>query len=383
MVERFAGVLTGIVICMGGCAADSDAPEAIELDFGAFDQALSDFVTSQGLPGATAVVVHRDHGILHLAGYGSVPHDRVSLVASSSKVLSAGILVSLADDGLLDLDVPVSQYLGAWGEHKTDVTTAQLLSNSAGLPGLLDDPLYAPYLCQFSSSGSLSACAEAIYTANDEAERSSPDTEFRYGGGQWQLAGGVAEAVSGMRWAELVDIVYTVPCGLEATGYGNHFMRATLEGGGNVDAAFDYPTFFDGDPANLDPTDNPSVEGGAYTTAQDYGRILLMHLRGGECEGKRVLSPSSVDRMQHDRIGEVYGGVTIDPTMQGYGFGWWVDRDNPGVVTDGGAYGSMPWLDLARGYGAMIILEGEATQGALVRLATKPVLDEILDAAAL
>lgn len=379
MTQRFAWVLSGMILAIGGCADGSDTPTESGVDFAAFDEALSSFLAEEGLAGATSVVVHRDHGIMHVRGYGEFAQDRIALVASSSKVLSAGILMSLVDDALLDPDLPVSEYLGDWGEHKTDVTTSQLLSNSSGLPGLLDDPLYGPYLCQFLDGGSLKACAEAIYTADDAGERSPPDTAFRYGGGQWQLAGGIAEVVSGMRWDELVDRTYVVPCGLEATGYGNHFMRATVEGGGDVDAGFDYPSFFDGDPSNLDATENPSVEGGAYTTAEDYGRILLMHLRGGECDGTQVLSTASVERMQRDRIGEVYGGTTIDPSLPGYGFGWWLDRDNPGIVADGGAYGSMPWLDLARGYGAMIILEGEATQGPLARIATKPALDAIFD----
>jgi CubicO group peptidase (beta-lactamase class C family) len=382
-LRRFGRVTTGLFLLIAGCSLDpneEDMEPEVELDFGPFDEALAAFLTTHGLEGATAVVVHLDHGMVHLSGYGAFESDRISLVASSSKVLSAGVLMWLADEGLLDLDVPVSNYLAAWGEHKTDVTAAQLLSNSSGLPGLIENPTYVPYLCQFVENGTLSACAETIYTANDEADRVAPDTAFRYGGGQWQLAGGLAEVVSGMSWDELVENVYGRPCGLKATGYANHFMRAST--GADLES-LDYPTFFEGDPANLDPTENPNVEGGAYTTAEDYGRVLLMHLRGGECEGTGALSTQSIERMRADRIGEVYGGVTIDPTMPGYGFGWWVSRDEPGVVADAGAYGSMPWLDLGRGYGTMIILEAEATLGVLARLETKPILDSIFDASLL
>jgi CubicO group peptidase (beta-lactamase class C family) len=365
-----------------GCGGESDALPPPDIDFTPFDEAVSDFLVQQELDGATAVVVHRDYGILHVRGYGAFPEDRISLVASSSKVLSAGILMHLADAGLFDADVPISEHLGAWGEHKTDVTVAQLLSNSAGLPGLMDDPLYGPYLCQFLALGSLSDCAKAIYSADDTDDRVPPDTQFRYGGGQWQLAGGLAELVSGRTWSELVDEVYTTPCGLEATGFGNHFAQGTSgDGDGGGLANLTYPLFFEGDPDNLQATDNPNIEGGAYTTAPDYGRILLMHLRDGQCDGGRVLSAESVARMRADRIGEVYGGSTIDPTMQGYGFGWWVDRGDRNVVSDGGAYGSMPWLDVGRGYGAMIILEGQATQGVMLRLEARPILESILDEA--
>lgn len=65
----------------------------------------------------------------------------------------------------------------------SDITRAQMLSNSAGMVGLLDDPYYLSYLCQYTMiTGSPSACARAIYTAHDDADRVPPDTTFRYGG---------------------------------------------------------------------------------------------------------------------------------------------------------------------------------------------------------
>jgi CubicO group peptidase (beta-lactamase class C family) len=142
------------------------------------------------------------------------------------------------------------------------------------------------------------------------------------------------------------------------------------------------PRFFDGDISVLPFTRNPSIEGGGYTTVADYGEVLLMHLRQGVCSsGERVLSRRSVARMQEDRILAEYNGTSIDPTMPGYGMGWWVSRSEPGVVSDAGAYGAMPWLDVERGYGVMILLESEAENGAYARLATKPILDAIFDAA--
>ncbi len=368
-----------LLLTLWSCGAEPAAPAPLPpLDFSAFDAALAGFVADHSLTGATAVVVHRDRGIIHSRGFGSHDINRVSLIASSSKILTAGILLQLADRGLLDLDKPISTYLGAWGQHKTDITLAQLLSNSSGMVGLSDDPTYGSYLCQYLYFGTLEDCGNAIYTAKDDVDRVPPDSKFRYGGGQWQLAGAIAEVVSGRKWADLVEETYRKPCGLAVLGYSNHFSDAFNAGGG-VQAAFGYPPFFHGDVADLPVTQNPNLEGGAYTTVTDYGEILLMHLRKGACSGGRVLSEAAVARMQGDRIGEVYGGTTPDPTLPGYGLGWWVSRQEPGYVADPGAYGAMPWLDLPRGYGAMILLEAEATLGAKARLLLKPVLDQIFD----
>jgi CubicO group peptidase (beta-lactamase class C family) len=302
------------------------------------------------------------------------------LAGSVGKTFFAALALQLVDEGRLDLDAPISTYLtSVWGEFKTDITVAQLLSNSAGMVGLLDDPTYAPYLCQYLSGGSLADCARTIYVADDATDRVPPDTAFRYGGGAWQLAGGIAEVVSGKTWAELVEEIYVVPCDLNVLAYANQYQQAFLSGGG-VGGALSYPTFFDGDPADLTPTSNPSIEGGGYTTVRDYGELLLMQLRGGVCPNGRVMSEQAVARMQTDRIGEVYGGVSIDPRFEGYGFGWWVSRTEPGVVSDGGAYGATPWLDVERGYGVMVILEASAMTTGNLYGTLKPIVDRIFDA---
>ncbi len=372
-----------LAVAQLACGADATQPAAppaqpAPIDFSAFDAAVEAFLAQHTLPGATVAVVHRDRGVVHTRGFGSFDAGRISLLASSSKILTAGVLSQLADQGLVDLDKPISTYLGAWGQHKTDITLAQMLSNSSGLVGLSDDPTYGKYICQYLSFSSLDDCGTSIYTADDAMDRVPPDTRFRYGGGQWQLAGALAEVVTGRKWADLVEETYRKPCGLGTLAYTNQFSDAFSAGG--VQGAFGYPGFFHGDLADLPITNNPNLEGGAYATAGDYGQILLMHLRKGVCSGGRVLSEAAVARMQEDRIGKAYGGSTPDPTMPGYGLGWWVSRTEPGYVADPGAYGAMPWLDVRRGYGVMLILEADATLGAQLRLAVKPVLDQIFDA---
>ena len=269
-------------------------------------------------------------------------------------MITAGVLLRLQDDGLLDIDAPVAA-VADWGTGNPTITPAQLLSNSAGLVGLFPDPTYAPYLCQYLAAGTLQDCAASIFTtADDDADVVAPDTEFRYGGAQWQVAGAVAEAASGKPWAQLIDEIYVQPCGLTTLAYNNHFAQLPGAGG------FDYPTAFAADPSTLQPTSNPNMEGGVYVAPPDYAALLLMHLRGGRCGDAQVLSQAALDRMHADRIGPVYGADADAGT--GYGMGWWVDRDT-GRITDPGAYGSVPWLDLADGYGAYLVIEADAATG--------------------
>ena len=74
--------------------------------------------------------------------------------------------------------------------------------------------------------------------------------------------------------------------------------------------------------------------------------------------------------MHSDRIAAVYDGDAWSAD-NGYGMGWWIDRVT-GRISDGGAYGSEPWLDVEDGYGTYLVLEADADLG--IRLA-----DELYD----
>jgi CubicO group peptidase (beta-lactamase class C family) len=193
-----------------------------------------------------------------------------------------------------------------------------------------------------------------------------PDEMFAYGGSQWQLAGAVAEQVSGKRWADLIEETYVTPCAVPSLGYTNQFGK-----GGTG-----YPSFFQAKKANLPVTDNPSIEGGAYVTVGDYAKLLLMHLRGGVCGETRVLSEEATARMQEDRVAD-HGG-TGNPSAPGYGLGFWISPENQ-TVTDPGAYGSFPLLDQKRRYGVFIAIELTSEVGTQLGAAVKPTLDKIFD----
>ncbi len=117
------------------------------------------------------------------------------------------------------------------------------------------------------------------------------------------------------------------------------------------------------------------------SAARPLGQILLMHLRDGMCDDTRALSAEAVATMRGDRIMREYSGETGNEVAQGYGMGWWIDRENPGGFADPGAYGAVPSLDLPRDYGAFIVIESNTGLGLMIRLASKPELERIFDEA--
>jgi CubicO group peptidase (beta-lactamase class C family) len=238
-------------------------------DFSAVDSAAAAFIETWGLQGLTLAVVRDDEGKIYEKGYGEFGVDRISLLASTSKVPAAGVILSLVDDGLLELDRPVAEYLD-WGEHHAGMTIEHLLSMMSGIPGWPEPN----HVCVHDPTTTLTDCGRTIF--EDESQSIPPGVEFRYSGSAWQLAGAVAEVVSGMSWAELVEERLVNPCGLTNTGFVS------------TNSQLDYPEGFDGDPANFPPSDNPEIGGGLYSTVTNYSKILLMHLRGGRC-GEKVV----------------------------------------------------------------------------------------------
>jgi len=335
-------------------------------DFTEVTETVEEFVDARGLDGAGLIVVHEDGGVIYEEYFGSFSADRISLIASASKMISAGVLLRLQDDGLLDLDAPIEDAVD-WASGNPDMTPAQLVSSSSGLVGLWPDYDYAPYLCQWVPTEVLQECGATIFnTTEDDADQAPPDTEFRYGGAQWQLAGAVAEAVSGKSWDQLIDEIYVEPCGLDSLGYVS--LGAVPSG------TKSYPVAFGGDPARIATSANPSIGGGAHITVGDYGQLLLMQLRGGRCGANQVLSPAALDTMHTDRIAEVYDG-NADASDTGYGMGWWIDRGS-GRLRDPGLWGAVSWLDLEGRYGAYLVIEDRIGVGNLLKGQIQRDIDE-------
>jgi CubicO group peptidase (beta-lactamase class C family) len=314
-------------------------------DFSAVDEAAAGFVQTHDLEGLTLAVVREDEGQIYEKGYGEFESDRISVIASTSKVPAAGVMLSLVDDGLLELDRPVADYLD-WGDYHASATIEHLLSMMSGIPGWP----WANHVCVHDPATTLKDCGRTVF--EDESQSIPPGEEFRYSGSAWQLAGAVAEVVSGKSWAELVDERLVEPCGLTNTGFIS------------TNSQLGYPEDFDGNPATFPPSDNPEIGGGFYTTVSGYSEILLMHLRGGRCGEEVALSPEIVQRMQAELAPE---GVSFPPWTPSpavnYGMGWFRYEEDPQLLVDPGAWGAKAVLHPDEGWGAILIIEASFDLG--------------------
>ncbi|CAB4694026.1 MAG: serine hydrolase [Actinobacteria bacterium] len=91
--------------------------------------------------GAAVAVVHRGDLVADLWGGQARPgvaweRDTIVQVWSVTKTLAALVVLALADRGDLELDAPAARYWPAFAAHgKGEVTVAQLLGHTSGVPG--------------------------------------------------------------------------------------------------------------------------------------------------------------------------------------------------------------------------------------------------------
>lgn len=288
------------------------------------------------LEGAALLVGNRD-GILHEAYFGDYGPSTVVPLASATKLISGAAIMTLIDDGRLDPDAPVRIYLPddfsfANAGLKSTMTVRQMFSHTTGLPGGDgDEPILNNPTITLAESAAQIACCVPL--------EAFPGASFQYGGLSMQVAGRVAEVISGQDWESFVDTALSQPLGLTTIDY-----------------------------QGLGPTTNPRVPGSAQSSLTDYGRVLEMLLGGGAVSGPdglvRVLSEQSVQSMLVDRtVGLPWRSPPpLGGEDYGYGFGVWVSRtDDAGDTleyTSPGAFGCTPWVDLERGIYGIILVRG-------------------------
>ena len=147
------------------------------------------------------------------------------------------------------------------------------------------------------------------------------------------VGGRMAEVADGRPWDDLFAARIADPLGMTAVDY---------EGFG--------------------PTDNPRIAGGARTNLRDYATLVEMLLRGGLHDGDRILSIAAVDEIFADQRQGLPGILVPDGVGEaGYGLGLWRESfdefGNPIRVSDAGAFGFTPWIEMDRRVYGIIMVE--------------------------
>ncbi|MDO9223892.1 MAG: serine hydrolase domain-containing protein [Caulobacter sp.] len=231
---------------------------------------------------------------LYLSKGAPVNRDTQFQVASLSKLATAWGVMTLVEQGKLDLDAPVSKYLTRWKLPPTDfdndkVTVRRLLSHTAGLTDGLGYAGFKPGQPVQSLEASLTRAADASPGRDGRVRVGQAPGVFDYSGGGYTLLQLIIEEVSGQPFNTYMTQAVFAPLGMTRSTY-------VLE-----DAPTNLAEFYDVDGSITTHYRFTALAAASlYTSAADMTRLVAAYRPGpnGEPAGRGVLKPGTLAAMR-------------------------------------------------------------------------------------
>mgnify|MGYP001264469832 CR=1 FL=1 len=265
-------------------------------------QRLESHIHEAGAPGATCALLLPDDSALALAAGVSdrkartpmAPTDRM-LSGSIGKTYCAAIALLLAEQGRLDLDAPISTYLGdmAWFDRlpsARDLTTRMLLNHTAGLREHVTSPDFTAALRDDPDKAWTPE--ELLAFALDEPALFPAGQGWAYADTNFIVVGLILERLTGRSYNDLLRERLLEPLDLDATEPSDRpDLPGLVPGYTAPDNPFHLPE------QTATPGRywmNPQFEytgGGTITTSLDLARWARLLYAGD------VLTPGSRDQM--------------------------------------------------------------------------------------
>lgn len=213
-----------------------------------------------------AVLVAEDGEVIYKKGFGyadmawDIPNEPSTRfrIGSVTKQFTASLILQLVEEGKIDLEAPITQYLPEYpADQGGRVTIHQLLTHTSGIPSYTGLPDFEQVMRDPYDP-------EAFLEVFSELELEfEPGSEWSYSNSGYFLLGVIIERVTGRPYAEVLRDRILTPLGLENTGYDDY--GKIIEG-----AAEGYVQTFTGyeDAPYLD-TSIPYSAGMMYSTVED------------------------------------------------------------------------------------------------------------------
>jgi len=327
----------------------TDAPQAAATWLA---ENFADLVTEHGVPGATIAVLAGGEvataagGVTSLATQVPVDSETVFQIGSITKIWTTTLVLQLVDDGLLDLDQPLLDYLPELVigdmEAAKALTTRHLLTHTAGFEGDI-----------FTDTGrGEDAIEKYVATLTDLPQLFAPGETFSYNNTGFVVLGRLVEVLRAKPYDEVLLERIAAPLGLERVSPSPYEAIRHRAATGHVAGE-------DGElaPATSWALARSNAPAGSMLamTPTDLLGFVRMHLdRGVAPDGTRVLSAQSVQAMQSREIDL--------PRLAGMGDAWglgWELFDAPQgtvVAHDGGTIGQAAFLRVVPEAGVAIAM---------------------------
>ncbi len=301
----------------------------------ALRKSLKSLVKEDGFPGALASV-SGPHGRArnYTAGVGDlktrseVPTDGQVRIGSNTKTFTATVVLQLVDEGKINLDAPVDDYLPGLlrgdGIDGRNITVRQLLQHTSGLPNY-DEVILEDYLT--NKQHRYFEPREILDVVLNKKALSAPGVRWNYSNANYIVAGLLVQKVTGRPIGEEVTDRIIEPLHLRHT-YWPAIGDQTIKGRhphGYFAATPDTPYT---DVTEQDPSAGWAA-GALISTPSDVNRFFSALLDG------KLLEPAQLKEMQTtvDAVKDVrYGLGLATVNLSCGGFAWTHGGNTPGYT---------------------------------------------------
>jgi CubicO group peptidase (beta-lactamase class C family) len=234
-----------------------------------------------------------------------VDADTMFSIQSTSKNLTAVAVLLAVQQGLLDLDEPISTYLPKWSVQsrfesapQDKITLRLLLSHRAGFTH--EAPVGNNYDSAFPSFDAHVASIADTWLRYPVGER------YRYSNLGFDLAGYILQSRTHKSFADCVRDALFQPLGMRDTTFSSDdYESRTNRAVGHMK---NHETV---------PLRTPLIpSGGVYISARDMATYAAFHLGRGTSQGKTLLERRFWDEMHGFALGGDYGLGTIRSELQ-------------------------------------------------------------------
>jgi CubicO group peptidase (beta-lactamase class C family) len=376
---RTTVLLTAIALPLAAASIQSTKPEDVGLSserLQRIHQTIQRHIDGHDITGAVTLVARKGrvahfeaHGLMDQDSKRAMPKDGLFWIASMSKPITGVAILMLLEEGKVRLNDPVSKFLPEFKSMKVAV-----MQERPAAPGAPPSFYTVPAVREITiqdllthvsglASGGAASGAEVSKVARKPGEKLAdyiprlggtpldfqPGSQWRYSpGAAFDTLGRIVEIISDQTFDEFLRQRIFEPLGMTDT-----FFHPTADRMPRVATTYHRA---DGAlrpvdmQARLANTTYFSGAGGLMTDAADYLQFGQMLLDGGKLNGKRLLSPTTVDLMS-----SVFAPDTLPGRQPGRSFGLSVQVVNNPVaagyrVSGGsfgwdGAFGTHFWVD--------------------------------------
>lgn len=291
------------------------------------DEFIIGMMKDRGTPGITLGII-KDDQVFYSRGYGyrniheelPMTPDTLYGIGSSSKSFIALAMMILVEEGKIDLEAPVSDYIDfQLGLENHPIKVKHILSHASGvqdltfgiLPFMWAEHNYKRVLPMSNPDDYLT-----VLNTVKSFVKFKPDEQFMYNNDLYEVAGLVIQSQIKGTYEDFVADRIMNPLGMERSTYSKtQFFDDRLK---------DIMTGY-----GMDPQTNKITErkfpfgktlnacGAILASANEMLKYLQMYLNKGTYKGKKLISQESIEKMWTPRIKCSYG--LKDPE---YCMGW-------------------------------------------------------------